>query len=407
MKRQDFQTVLALVALAAIQTGGCVGRAGSDVDARTPKAVRLVTVDAPTGAESTTYSAIVTPNAQVALAFRVSGYIVDVCRIKGADGRTRPVEPGAALTKGLVLGRVRTSDYQALVDKAQGSRDESSAGIHAAEAARAEAQAALTQAESDFERIAALWEQESVTKPAYDTSKARLDTAKAKVDAATASVTAANQRSTAAGAQLQEARIALADTELRAPFDAILLERHVEVGTLVSPGAPAFTIADLNLVKARFSVPDTALEMFRADMPLPLTVDAFANESFQGRVLSVAPAADPKSRSFEIIVSIENPTLKLRAGMIASTHVAGEAANRRQVRIPIDALVHDPIRDQYVVYTLERNSGGITSVKAVPVRPGPLVGNQVSIIDGLTGGERIVASGANLLQSGDVVKEIQ
>ena len=61
MSRQDFQTVLALVAIAAVQTGGCVGRAGSDVDARTPKAVRLVTVDAPTGAESTTYSAIITP----------------------------------------------------------------------------------------------------------------------------------------------------------------------------------------------------------------------------------------------------------------------------------------------------------------------------------------------------------
>ena len=50
---------------------------------------------------------------------------------------------------------------------------------------------------------------------------------------------------------------------------------------------------------------------------------------------------------------------------------------------------------------------GITAVKAVHVRPGPLVGNQVSIVDGLTGGERIVASGANLLRAGDVVKEIQ
>jgi multidrug efflux pump subunit AcrA (membrane-fusion protein) len=407
MKRQDFETALALVAIAAVQTGGCVGRAGSDVDARTPKAVRLVTVDAPRGAESTTYSAIITPNAQVALAFRVSGYIVDVCRIKGADGRTRPIEPGAALTKGLVLGRVRTSDYQALVDKAQGSRDESSAGVHAAEAALAEAQAALTQAESDFERIAALWEQESVTKPTYDASRARLDAAKAKVDAAGASIAAANQRTTEAAAQLQEARIALGDTELRAPFDAILLERHVDVGTLVSPAAPAFTIADLSLVKARFSVPDTALEMFHTGMPLPLTVDAFANESFQGRVLSVAPAADPKARSFEIAVSIENHTLKLRAGMIASTRIAGGPANRRQVRIPIDALVHDPIRDQYVVYTLEQKSSAITLAKAVQVRPGPLVGNQVSILDGLAGGERIVASGANLLQSGDVVKEVQ
>ena len=77
------------------------------------------------------------------------------------------------------------------------------------------------------------------------------------------SVAAAKQRATAAAAQLQEARIALGDTELRAPFDAILLERHVDVGTLVSPGTPAFTIADLHLVKARFSVPDAALHMFR------------------------------------------------------------------------------------------------------------------------------------------------
>jgi len=59
------------------------------------------------------------------------------------------------------------------------------------------------------------------------------------------------------------------------------------------------------------------------------------------------------------------------------------------------------------VYVLEQKREGITAVKAVYVRPGPLVGNQVSIAEGLTGGERIVASGANLLRAGDVVKEIQ
>jgi len=226
------------------------------------------------------------------------------------------------------------------------------------------------------------------------------------VDAATAAVAAAKQRSTAAAAQLQEARIALGDTELRAPFDAVLLDRHVDVGTLVSPGTPAFTVADLHLVKARFSVPDTALHMFRAGQPLPLTVDAFANERFQGHVLSVAPAADPKARSFEISVAIDNPSMKLRSGMIASIRVADEAADRQQVRIPIDALVHDPTRDQYLVYTVEKD-GGITAVKAVYIRPGPLMGNQVSVLDGLTAGQRIVASGANLLRPGDVVKEIQ
>jgi RND family efflux transporter MFP subunit len=336
----------------------------------------------------------------------VSGYVVDVRQTKGADGRTRAVEPGAAVTTGLILARVRAIDYQTVVDKARGSRDESSAGITAAEAALAEAQAALTQAEADFGRIAILWQQESVTKPAYDGSKARLDAARAKVDAATAAVVGAKQRATAAAAQLQEARIALGDTELRAPFDAVLLERHVDVGTLVAPGAPAFTVADLHLVKARFSVPDTALHMFRSGMPLPVTVDAFANEPVQGHVLSVAPAADPKSRSFEITVAIDNPTMKLRSGMIASIQVTDEATGRRQVRIPIDALVHDPARDQYLVYTLEQRDRATTAVTAVHVRPGPIVGNQVSILDGLTAGQRIVASGANLLRPGDAVKEI-
>jgi RND family efflux transporter MFP subunit len=407
MKADDLYRVLALVASAAIQTLGCVGREDSDADARTPKAVRLVTVEASTGAESTTYSAIIAPNAQVDLAFRVSGYVVDIRQTKGADGRTRALEPGAAVTKGLVLARVRTTDYQAVVDKAQGSRNESSASVMAAEAQLVEAQAAFTQAEADFGRIATLWQQESVTKPAYDGSKARLDAARAKVDAATAAVDAAKQRATTAVAQLDEARIALNDTELHAPFDGVLVERHVEIGTLVSPGVPAFTVADLHLVKARFSVPDSALDMFKAGQLLPLSVDAYAAEPFQGHVLSVAPAADAKSRSFEITVAIDNPTMKLRSGMIASIRAAREATGRPVVRIPIDALVHDPARDQYLVYTVEQKDGGIAAVKAVSVRPGALVGNQVSILEGLTAGQRIVASGANLLRPGDVVKEIQ
>ena len=72
-------------------------------------------------------------------------------------------------------------------------------------------------------------------------------------------------------------------------------------------------------------MPDTALEQFQAGQLLPLTVDAFANERFEGHVLSVAPAADPKARSFEVVVAIDNPTRKLRSGMIASIRVAGSS----------------------------------------------------------------------------------
>jgi len=394
-----------LVVAAPILIGACGGPKAA-ADARPPKAVRLASVEVSSDSGATTYSAVIAPNAQVALAFRVSGYVVDIRKTTGADGRSRGLEPGADVARGVTLARIRPADYQAVVDKAHGAHDESTAGVTAAEAGFAEAHAALAQADADFGRIAALWQQESITRPAYDGAKAKLDAARARVDAAAAAIAAAKQRSAAAAAQLSEAEIALKDTELRAPFNGTLVERHVDVGTLASPAMPAFTIADLRLVKARFNVPDTALRLFRAGQPLPVVVDAFADDQFQGQVLSVSPAADPKSRSFEIAVAIDNPELRLRSGMIASIRVASERAASHQLRIPIDALVHDPTRAEYLVYGLERNDRE-TVAKAIYIRPGPLVGNQVSVLEGLTAGQRIVTSGANLLRPGDVVKEIQ
>jgi membrane fusion protein, multidrug efflux system len=394
-----------IVVAAASVAAGCAGRELS-ADARSPKAVRLVAVESSPIAESTTYSAVIAPTAQVDLAFRVPGYIVGIHTSKGADGRIRELEPGAAISKDMPLARIRSIDYQTAVEKANGARDEAAAGIDAAEAALAEARAAYTQAEFDYGRIDALWRQESITKPAYDGARARLDAARAKVDAASAAVAAAKQRASAAAAQAREAEIALTDTELRAPFDAVLVERRVDVGTLVSPALAAFTLADLREVKARFSAPDTALHLFRSGQPLGLAVDAFPNERFEGRVLSVAPAADPKSRSFEITVTIANPSLRLRSGMIASIQVGDASADRARLRIPIDAVVHDPYRDRYLVYGLDHKDGRSTAA-AIYFHPGPLVGNQLSVLDGLTAGQRIVASGANLLRPGDVIKEIQ
>ena len=390
---------------AAILQCACSGRE-PDADARSAKAVRLVAVESATGGGATTYAAVIAPNAQIDLAFRVAGYVVEIRRSKAADRQVRELEPGALVARGATLARIRPTDYQAVVDKAQGAREEATAGVAAAEAALAEAQAGVTQAEADFGRISTLWQQESITKPVYDGAKARVDAARAKVDGATAGIAAAKQRAASAGAQLNEAQIALSDTELRAPFDAILLERRVDIGTLVSPGTPAFTLADLHQIKARFNAPDSALRLFRSGQVMQVTVDAFPNEPFQGRVLSVAPAADPKSRSFEITLAIDNPALKLRSGMIASVRAPAEAADRPQLRIPIDALVHDAVRDRYLVYGVEQKNGR-TVAKAIDISPGPLVGNQVTVLEGLTTGQRIVGSGANLVRPGDVVKEVQ
>ncbi|MBI4908895.1 MAG: efflux RND transporter periplasmic adaptor subunit [Acidobacteria bacterium] len=402
---------LGVVLAGALSAIACSRGRATD-DPAPAKAIRAGTVSLVRDTEAVKYSAILTPNAQVDLAFRVSGYVVELHQTRGADGRRRPLEPGAHVVAGTVLARIRPADYQAVVDKALGAKGEAQAGVAAAEAQLVQTQASLAQAQLDFSRVSALWEQESITKPVYDASKAKLDVAKAAVDAARAGIVAANKRRETAEAQMREAQIPLADTELRAPFNAVVLERRAELGTLAAAGTPAFTLADLATLKARFNVPDFALAGFREGQSLHLSLDssnaALAGASVQGRVLSLAAAADPKARSFEIVVAVPNSGLKLRSGMITTVHApgGGSAPAPGRLQVPASALVHDPGGQRYLVYTIEQN-GSRSVAKAIQVEPGPLAGNEVVVLSGLKAGQRIVVMGANLLQPGDPIKEVE
>ena len=406
MKRIYFGIALA----GAFYVTGCSHSRAAD-DSAPAKAIRVETVSEVSETEAARYSAILTPNAQVELAFRVSGYVLELYQTKGADGRRRPLEPGAPVGAGTVLARIRPADYQAAVDKERGSKEEAQAGVSAAEAHLLQVQATLAQAQLDFSRVSALWEQESITKPLYDTSKAKLDVAQAACDAAKAGIVAANKRRETAEANMREAQISLADTELRAPFDAVVIERRAELGTLAAAGTPVFTLADLATLKARFNVPDFALSGFRLGQDLELSIDAFSGATVHGRILSLAASADPKARSFEIEVAVPNSGLnlrsgQLRSGMIAAVHAPAGALAQARLQVPVSALVHDPAGQRYLVYTVE-SRGNRSVAKAIPVEPGPLAGNEVVILSGLTAGQRIVVMGANLLQSGDPIKEVE
>jgi RND family efflux transporter MFP subunit len=188
------------------------------------------------------------------------------------------------------------------------------------------------------------------------------------------------------------------------------LERRAEIGTLAVAGSPAFTLADLATLKARFNVPDFALAGFHPGQSLDLSLDlsnaALSGASVHGRVLSLAPAADPKARSFEIEVAVPNSGLKLRSGMIATVHAPGDAPKQARLQVPASALVHDPAGQRYLVYTIEQE-GGHRLAKPITVEPGPLAGNEVVVLSGLTAGQRIVVMGANLLQPRDAVKEVE
>src|SRR5262245_23259623 len=124
------------VPVAALLVAACNRRepVNAAASVAVPKAVRTAAVVSSGAAETGRYSAILTPDAQVDLAFRIPGYVVEIVQAPGADGRFRPVEPGYAVRAGTVLARIRPTDYEAVVDKARGAHQESESGIRAAEA---------------------------------------------------------------------------------------------------------------------------------------------------------------------------------------------------------------------------------------------------------------------------------
>ena len=92
--------------------------------------------------------------------------------------------------------------------------------------------------------------------------------------------------------------------------------------------------------------------------------------------------------------------------MIATVRAAGGSPVPARPQVPASALVHDPTGQRYLVYTIEQN-GGRAVAKAIPVEPGPLSGNELVVLSGLAEGQKIVVMGANLLQPGDPVKEVE
>src|SRR6185369_13893854 len=92
------------------------------------------------------------------------------------------------------------------------------------------------------------------------------------------------------------ATIPLQDTQLRAPISAVVIDRKIEMGTLVSQGTPGFVLADLSSVKAAFVVPDLALQSLKLGDMLKLTAEGAPGSEFTGHISRISPSADQSSR---------------------------------------------------------------------------------------------------------------
>lgn len=323
-------------------------------DAPTPiaTAVELAPVREESRGSATRYPATVEPDAQVAIAFRVSLYV---------DAIT--VEEGDRVAKGSVLVRIRTADYE---QEARPGRGIAGRGA-----------AALAQAKSDLARAEALFAANAMTRPEIDAAIARVDI---------------NQALSSAAAADDEAGLALRHDTLVAPIDGVILRRNIERGDLGQPSATAFVLADTRAVKVTFGAihDDRRAAEWQHDRRHH-RVDARPHLSWtRGARRTVSRSENAQLRRRDPHRQ-RRERAQARHGRVDRSRPAGRAA----VDHLLDAIVRDPkSRDAYAVYVVE--DGRATALRFD-------LGEPVRNLVALRSGERVVVSGPALLIDGQKV----
>jgi len=235
--------------------------------------------------------------------------------------------------KGQVIARIDPQLFQAAVEQAR-------ANAVAAQGNLAKARAQALDAERQLDRARALAERKLV-------AAADLDTAQAGADAAKASVQAAEGTLAQARAGLNQAEVNLAFTRIVSPTDGVVISRNVDVGQTVAASLQAptlFVIAeDLAKMQVDTSVAEADVGRLRAGMAATFTVDAYPGEVFRGAVRQVrnAPQTVQNVVTYDAVVDVANPELKLRPGMTATvTFIYAEKDD--VIRVPNAALRFRP-----------------------------------------------------------------
>jgi membrane fusion protein, multidrug efflux system len=202
-----------------------------------------------------------------------------------------------------------------------------------------------------------------------------------------------------ARARLAAAEKQLEDTRVRAPFDGVVSERHVDAGDVVQVGAELYTIVDPRRLRLEASVPADEIDRLKVGTPIEFTVTG-TERRVTGRIDRINPVVDPTTRQVRIYVSVPNAEQAYTAGLFAEGRVATET--RRAVAVPITAV--DDRGTSPVVHQLKAGR-----VVETPVRLGlrDEVAELVEIRSGIAAGDTVLLGSAQGVAAGTRVRVVE
>jgi HlyD family secretion protein len=258
-----------------------------------------------------------------------------------------PFDEGRAVPAGVVLARVDDAVYRQQIRIADAAlamqQRQQAAAIQSLAAARKTVlsdEADLAQKTADFRRMQDLWTRHYVSTDSRDLARtaqrqsaALLARDHALVGVAQRNLELAQASVHNAAENLRMARVVEGYTTLVAPYGGVILVRQAELGEVVAPGTPIFTLADLDHVWLRAYINETDLGKIRLGEPVVVSNDTYPGKRYRGRISFIASSAEftPKSVEthaervtlvYRIRIDIDNPTHELLPGMPADARIA-------------------------------------------------------------------------------------
>lgn len=178
--------------------------------------------------------------------------------------------------------------------------------------------------------------------------------------------------------------------ELRAPFDAVVVEKHLTVGEVVSEATNAFILSDLNQVWATFAVPPTDLGKVTTGRAVKVSSPDM-NVEVEGKVGYVGSLLGEQNRAATVRVTLTNPNGAWRPGLFVNIAVTSQT-DRVAVAVPEHAV--QTVEDKPSVFV--RTPDGFDTR---PVKLGRRDNGYVEIIDGIEAGAQVATSGSFTLKS--------
>lgn len=183
--------------------------------------------------------------------------------------------------------------------------------------------------------------------------------------------------------------------EIRAPLAGTIVERKVGPGQYVKPDTPdpLFIIGDLSNVWVNADVYEAHLQQVQVGAPVTITVAAYPDREFPARISAINPTVDPTTRTIRVRCSVPNPQGLLKPEMFASIRV-GKTIKRKVPTVPSNAVLTQGPES----FVLREESAGRFRRRAV--KSGREFQGYTVIEEGLASNDRVVTSGALLLNNG-------